>query len=58
MELLSKVYTFEGDHKKALSCLHKAARQPSEPKQIILEKENLEKLYCEDERKKRILLLC
>ena len=35
MQLLSKVYTFEGDYKKALSCLNKAARQTSDPKQII-----------------------
>lgn len=58
MQLLSKVYTFEGDYKKALSCLNKAARQTSDPKQIILEKENLEKLYREDGKKKRILVLC
>lgn len=58
MQLLSKVYTFEGDYKKALSCLNKAARQTSSPKQIILEKENIEKLYREDARKKRILVLC
>jgi len=58
MQLLSKVYAFEGDYKKALSCVHKAARQASDPKQIILEKENLEKLYRQDEKKKRILVLC
>jgi len=58
MQLLSKVYTFEGNYKKALSYLNKAARQTSDPKQIILEKENIEKLYREDARKKRILVLC
>lgn len=58
MQLLSKVYAFEGDYKKAISCLDKAARVTEDTKQITLEKENLRKLYHEDQSKKRILVLC
>jgi len=58
MQLLSKVYAFEGDYKKAISCLDKAARGHEDTKQITLEKQNLRKLYHEDQSKKRILVLC
>ncbi|HHY53758.1 MAG TPA: glycosyltransferase [Clostridiales bacterium] len=58
MQVLSKVYAFEGDYKKAISCLDKAARQSEDTKQITPEKENLKKLYHEDQSKKRILVLC
>jgi len=58
MQLLSKVYAFEGDYKKAILCLDKVARQSEDINQVTLEKQSLEKLYHEDQRKKRILVLC
>jgi len=58
MQLLSKVYTFEGDYRKALLCLERAARGTNDSKYITLEREKIKQQYHDDYKKKKILVLC